>query len=148
MYTGAWNYCIISLVTAMLWQTLVAKRYTESVGRQTSWHVTRITRLTWVHVNSGTSELLTTLLRRVQGFFSVGQGGRTPPPLKSISPPPLKFSTKRGFLIFWHVKSAFLGKIPADFRISPPGKIRFLPFPTWKKTWKKPCRCSAWTIVI
>ena len=34
-------------------------------------------------------------------------------------------------------KARFLGKIPADFRFSPPGKIRFLPFPTWKKPEKK-----------
>ena len=27
----------------------------------------------------------------------------------------------------------FLGNIPPDFRFSPPGKIHFLPFPTWKK---------------
>ena len=30
-------------------------------------------------------------------FFSVGQRGEPPPP-------PLKFSTKRGFSIFWHIK--------------------------------------------
>ena len=34
--------------------------------------------------------------------------------------------------------ACFLDKIPPDFRLSPPGKIHFLPFATWKKPEKNP----------
>ena len=64
-----------------------------------------------------------------QGFFSVGQGGEN-------SPPEI-FDKKRVFNFLTRKKARFLGKIPADFRFSPPGKIRFLPFPPWKKPEKK-----------
>ena len=75
----------------------------------------------------------------LQGFFSVGQGGRTPP-LTSISPPPLKFSTKRGFLIFWHVKwHVFRVKYRLIFAFHPMEKFTFYLSPPGK-----PCRSNVY----
>ena len=75
----------------------------------------------------------------VRGFFRRA-GGRTPPPEIDFSPPEI-FDKKR-FLNFVTRKIAcFSGKIPPNFRFSPPGKFHFLPFPTWKKPEKKPCYC-------
>ena len=72
-----------------------------------------------------------------QGFFFRRAGGENSPPEVDFSPPEI-FDKKRVFNFLTRKMVCNSGKIPANFRFSPPGKFHFLPFPTWKKPEKKP----------